>query len=116
MAKTLNEIIAAMPKERQKRIEQHAQELIEEHLALQEVRKAMAKTQKDVAKTLKISQDGVSRIEKRNDLYVSTLRNYIEALGGRLNIVAELPGHPAVTISEFSSPRKKTAAVKRKKK
>lgn len=115
MARTLDKVIASLPKEEQEAIAHRTQELVAEYLALQEVRKVMAKTQKEVAKKLKISQDGVSRIEKRNDLYVSTLRNYIEALGGRLRIVAELPGHPTINISEFSSPRKKNTGSQRKK-
>jgi DNA-binding XRE family transcriptional regulator len=102
MARTAREIIAGMPKERRKRIEKRSSELVDEYMALQELRKAMELTQKDVAKELGISQDGVSRIEKRSDVMLSTLRKYIEAVGGKLSLVVELPDHQPVKISNLS--------------
>ena len=59
-------------------------------------------TQKDVAKKLKISQDGVSRLEQRSDVMLSTLRKYVEAMGGSLNLVAQFPDRPPVEIAGFS--------------
>lgn len=102
MARTMDEVIASLPKERQKRIKKRSQELVDEYMALQEIRKARELTQKDVAKKLKISQDGVSRLEQRSDVMLSTLRKYVEAMGGSLNLVAKFPDRPPVNISGFS--------------
>jgi hypothetical protein len=56
-------------------------------------------TQVRLAKSLKTSQNQISRIEQRTDLLLSTLRSYVEALGGSLNLVAEFPDKPAVSIT-----------------
>ena len=102
MARTAREIISTLPQERQKRIKKHSQELVNEYAALQELRKAIDSTHRDVAEELKISQDDVSRLEKRSDIMLSTLRKYIEATGGKLSLVAQFPGHPPVEITAFS--------------
>ena len=102
MARTIDEVISSLPKEDQQTINMRSQELVEEYMALQELRKAMDLTQKDVAKKLHIAQDGVSRLEQRSDLMLSTLRKYIEAVGGKLNLVAEFPDRPPVEIIGFS--------------
>jgi len=102
MVRTMNEFIASLPKERQKRIRKRSKKLVEEYMALQEIRKARELTQKDVAKKLKISQDGVSRLEQRSDVMLSTLRKYVEAMGGSLNLVAQFPDRPPVEIAGFS--------------
>jgi hypothetical protein len=54
-----------------------------------------------MAKTLGISQDGVSRLEKRRDLLLSTLRKTVEAMGGNLSLVAEFPDRPPVLLSSL---------------
>ena len=102
MGRSFKDVITGLPQDEQEAIESQSKLLKKEYMALQEIRKAMSLTQKDVATKLDIGQDGVSRIEKRSDLMISTLRKYIEAMGGKLNIVAELPGRPPVYISEFS--------------
>ena len=102
MARTMNDFIASLPKERQKRIKKRSKELVEEYMVLQEIRKARELTQKDVAKKLNISQDGVSRLEQRTDVMLSTLRKYVEAMGGSLNLVARFPNRPPVEIGGFS--------------
>lgn len=102
MGRSFTEVIGALPQEEQDAIQTQSEQLITEYMALQEIRKAMNLTQKEVAEKLHIAQDGVSRLEKRSDLMISTLRKYIEAMGGQLNIVAQLPNRPPVYISEFS--------------
>jgi len=102
----MDDFIASLPKERQKRIKKRSKELVEEYLALQEIRKARELTQKDIAKKLKISQDGVSRLEQRTDVMLSTLRKYVEAMGGSLNLVAQFPDRPPVEIAGFSDATK----------
>jgi len=60
-------------------------------LALAELRESCGKTQTQVAQTLDVSQPSISQVEHKEDLYVSTLRDYVEALGGRLEITAVFP-------------------------
>ena len=102
MARTASEIIATLPKERQERIQHRSEELVQEYMALQELRKALTLTQTDVAEKLHISQDGVSRLEQRSDLLLSTLRKYIQAMGGELSIIARFPNHPPVELVGFA--------------
>jgi predicted transcriptional regulator len=61
-------------------------------IALDRMRKARNLTQQSVALELGIDQGAVSRIEKRADMYISTLRSYVEAVGGRLELHAVFPG------------------------
>ena len=73
-------------------------------------------TQARLSKKLKIGQEGVSRIEKRSDLYISTLRGYVEGLGGKLKLVVELPDRPPVILAGFgetAAARTTPAAKKR---
>jgi transcriptional regulator with XRE-family HTH domain len=67
-------------------------------MSLRELRHAVNKTQKTVARTLNMGQDGVSRLEKRSDLLLSTLRNYVEAVGGSLTLVAHFPDQAPIAI------------------
>ena len=76
--------------ERRRRVDDMKQELLAE-MPLHELRRARALTQRDMAKMLKVNQPAVSKLEQRADVYVSSLRSYIEAVGGKLKIVAEFP-------------------------
>jgi transcriptional regulator with XRE-family HTH domain len=85
-------------------------------MSLQELRQAVNKTQKTVARTLNMGQDGISRLEKRSDLLLSTLRNYIEAAGGRLTLVAQFPDKKPVAIGglgEIVTPEEKRKTKRR---
>ena len=64
-----------------------------EQMDLAEVRRAMKLSQEELGQTLQIGQGSVAKIEKRTDMYVSTLRRFIEAMGGELEIVARFPDH-----------------------
>jgi DNA-binding XRE family transcriptional regulator len=101
MAKTLDEVMASLPPARRAAIEKRAAVLIAEEMTLRQLRKAHGRTQKKLAAALKISQDGVSRLEKRSDLLLSTLRSYVEAMGGKLTLVAEFPGSKPVAVTGF---------------
>ncbi len=70
-------------------------------MTLRELRRARAMTQKAVGEALNVNQPAVARLERRADMHVSSLRAYIEALGGRLTIVAEFP-QGSVVITNFS--------------
>jgi transcriptional regulator with XRE-family HTH domain len=99
MATKLTDIMAQLPLKRQAKIEARAQELILENMTLQNMRKARKLTQESMAELLGIRQDSVSRLEKRADLLLSTLRSYVKAMGGDLKLVAEFPNRPSVIIS-----------------
>lgn len=112
MPVTLNEILNEMSPERRARIDELANEMREE-LNLREVRRLRKLTQARLSKKLKIGQEGVSRIEKRSDLYISTLRSYVEGVGGKLKLVVELPDRPPVILAGLGEG---AAAKKTKKK
>jgi transcriptional regulator with XRE-family HTH domain len=84
---------------RRKRVEARAAQLIAEEMTLQELRRARKLTQVRMAKELGISQDGISKLEKRSDLLLSTLRKTVEAMGGSLSLVAEFPDRNPVVLS-----------------
>ena len=86
--------------ERRRRIDEMKRELLAE-MPLHELRRARALTQRDMAKMLKVNQPAVSKLEQRADVYVSSLRSYIEAVGGKLKVVAEFP-EGEVAITNFS--------------
>lgn len=85
-----------------RRVKARASQLIAEEMTLRELRRARRLTQVRVAKNLGISQDSVSRIEKRTDLLLSTLRKTIEAMGGELSLVAKFPDCAPVILSTVS--------------
>jgi transcriptional regulator with XRE-family HTH domain len=100
--KNIDRIRKELSPRRRARIEKHAAELIAEEMTLRDLRRALDLTQERLAETLGIGQDGVSRLEKRSDLLISTLRSYIEAMGGRLELIAEFPERPPVVLSGFA--------------
>jgi transcriptional regulator with XRE-family HTH domain len=97
----------------QQSVKQRTAELIAEELTLREMRRARKLTQARLSKKLKIGQEGVSRIEKRTDLYISTLRSYVEGVGGKLKLVVELPDRPPVILSGLGEPQREKRAKKR---
>ncbi len=91
MATTLKVMMSRLPVERRKQVEARAQELIAREVTLRDLRKGRALTQERVADLLNIGQDGVSRLERRPDLLISTLRSYVNAMGGTLELIARFP-------------------------
>jgi DNA-binding XRE family transcriptional regulator len=76
--------------ERARRVAEHKRAILDA-LALAEAREQRNVTQKDIAEILGVTQANVSRIEREEDVYLSTLRKYVEALGGRLEVSAVFP-------------------------
>jgi len=97
--KTLDQKMKSISRARRKKVEARTAGLIAEEMTLQELRQARKLTQVRMAKVLGISQDGVSRLEKRSDLLLSTLRKSVEAMGGNLSLVAEFPDREPVVLS-----------------
>jgi transcriptional regulator with XRE-family HTH domain len=98
MGRTLSEVIASLPKERQQRIEEQFQQLRQEVESLKELRRATGKAQAEIAAALKIKQPSVSKIERQADMYISTLRSYVEAIGGELELTVRLPSRPPLRL------------------
>jgi transcriptional regulator with XRE-family HTH domain len=91
--------MAALPKDRQKRIEARAMELA----TLKDLRQAARQTQEQMAAALGVRQDTISRLEKRSDMLLSTLRHYVESMGGKLELVAKFPDRPPVVIDHIGA-------------
>jgi len=111
MPRTLNEVNGSLPKSERAKIEARAQGLIAEEMSLRKLRKVVGKTQAAVAKRLKVGQDAVSKVEARSDMYISTLRSLLKAMGAELELIARFPDRPPVRLEEFgtAAPRRKRA-------
>jgi len=101
MARKLDDLMAAMPVKRRAKINDRAMELA----TLKDLRKAAEQTQEELAAALGVGQDTISRLEKRSDMLLSTLRHYVESMGGRLELVAQFPNRPPVVINHLGVER-----------
>ncbi len=99
MATNVDEKIKKLSPAQRRKVEARAAELIAEEMTLRELRHARKLTQVRVAKKLGITQDSVSRLEKRSDLLLCTLRKTVEAMGGNLSLVAQFPDRAPVVLS-----------------
>ncbi len=101
--------IAQLNRNQRRKVESRAAELIAEEMSLRDLRKARKLTQVRIAKALGVTQDSVSRLEKRSDLLLSTLRKTVKAMGGDVRIVAEFRDRAPVVLSDLpqdAPPRK----------
>lgn len=103
MMKNLDRIRKQLTPVRSRKIAARAATLIAEEKSLQELRQAHKLTQKRMAEVLGVGQDSVSRLEQRSDLLISTLRGYVEAMGGRLSLVAEFPNQEPVVLTGIAA-------------
>ena len=103
MAVSLDEFIGSLPQDEQAAIAMRADELRAEVATLKELRALSGKAQTEVARTLGIKQPSVSKIERQADLYLSTLRSYVEAIGGELELVVKLPDRAPVRLDTLSA-------------
>jgi len=108
MAKKFSELRSRMSPESQARAEAQAQTMLAE-MPLNELRLARGLSQKMLAEVLHVQQPSIAKLEKRTDMYLSTLRSHIEAMGGQLEVVARFPDG-AVKISNFSDLESNTTA------
>lgn len=100
MAKKFAELRAKMSPEARSKAEEKANAMLAE-MPLNELRQARGLSQKMLAEVLHVQQPAIAKIEKRTDMYISTLRSHIEAMGGQLEVVAKFPDG-VVKISNFS--------------
>ena len=112
MAKRLDDVMAVLPAKRRTNIVRRAQELA----SLKDLRQAVAQTQEDLASALGVGQDSISRLEQRSDMLLSTLRRYVESMGGTLELVAQFPNRPPVVIDHLGVVGAKGRGAKSKRK
>ncbi|MEZ5646987.1 MAG: XRE family transcriptional regulator [Burkholderiaceae bacterium] len=107
MSTTLKSIIEEFSAEDQKFIQSKASVLAEEMVrhadSLAEVRTALVKTQDEVARVLNVKQNAVAQLEKRSDLLLSTLRKYVEAMGGELAVAVRTGAGTVIMLDSLSS-------------
>lgn len=105
MAKKFKQLTDKMSPKARMAAEVKTQALLSK-MALSELREAMEYTQSEIADTMELQQPAVSKIEKNTDMYISTLRRYIESMGGELEIKATFGDGEAVRINQFECARK----------
>ena len=99
MAKQFRNLRNEMSQERRDKIEKMTKDMLAE-MPMHELRRARQLSQEQLADVLDIKQGSVSKLERRTDLYISTLRRYIEAMGGELTLQARFP-EGSVTITHL---------------
>ena len=103
MPNTLDDKMKKLSAARRKKVEDRAAQLISQEMSLRDLRKARSLTQARIAEILKTSQDRVSRLEKRTDLLISTLRRYVIAMESNLSLVAEFPDREPVILAGLAT-------------
>jgi hypothetical protein len=112
MGRNLNQVIADLPPDRRARIDARYREMKHEVEGLRALREVAGKAQADIAAALNIKQPSVSKIEKQTDMYLSTLRGYVEAIGGELDLVVRLPKRPAFRLQHLGDAFKPTVGAR----
>ena len=112
MGRRLDEVVAALPAARRAQIEARFEELKAEVEGLGDLRRAAGKAQAEIASVLKIKQPSVSKIEKQADMYLSTLRSYVEAVGGQLDLIVRFPSRAPLRIERLGDVAAPAAPVR----
>lgn len=113
MTTSLKDIMKGLQPDRQERIATEADRLHTEYLTLQDLRKAKELTQTNLAETLGIRQATVAQMEKRSDLMISTLRSYVEAMGGSLSLIVEFPDRKPVVLDGLGDTEQLSGKLKK---
>jgi len=111
MSKPFKNLISPMPPQRQRRVQMKT-ELLKNAMALQELRQALDLTQDELANSLEMKQSAISKFESQSDIYISTLRKILFAMGADLKIIAKFP-EGEVLINQFDEIRRDTAEPKK---
>lgn len=99
MGRDREALLAALPAERRRKIEARTQELLVEVDGLKALRRLAKRSQEEIATNLGVKQPSVHKIERQTDLYLSTLRRFVEAAGGTLELRVELPGQGVLSLT-----------------
>lgn len=97
--RTLDELMAELSPEQRARVEARTAQLRAEIEGLKALRKLAARSQEQIARSLGVTQPAIVKIERQTDLYLSTLRRFVEAAGGTLELRVELPGTGPFTLT-----------------
>jgi transcriptional regulator with XRE-family HTH domain len=100
MGRRLKDVLQSLPEGRRQRIMSRGQELVAEMLALRQLRQRLSVSQREMAERLEVSQPAISQLEQQRDIQLSTLRNYVAALGGELEIIVRLPGQLPIVLQQ----------------
>ena len=115
MSTTLRSIIEEFSPDDQKFIQSKArllaQEMVRHADSLAEVRSALLKTQNEVARVLNVKQNAIAQLEKRSDLLLSTLRKYVEAMGGELAVSVKTGQGTVIVLDSLSSLAKQPGPI-----
>jgi DNA-binding XRE family transcriptional regulator len=105
MGRSIDNVIAGLSKARRERIEAKsarlARDMIEHADSLGDIRKAMSKTQTEIARELGVGQVAVAQLEKRSDLLLSTLQRYVRAAGATLSLVVHTKQGEEIVLGNF---------------
>jgi DNA-binding XRE family transcriptional regulator len=112
MTVSYEEVFKEFSAEDQQWIKRRTEELIAEEMSLRELRLHRKLTQARLAKKLKIGQEGVSRIERRSDMNISTLNSFVKAVGATLRIEARFPDQPPIVLMDQGKARGRKKAKK----
>lgn len=102
MATNWRDYLSTLPEDQQKEIADLGAKLIRREASLRKLREARERSQAEIAQKLGVNQAAVSKMERRADMYISTLRKLIEAMGGELDIIARFPDQSKVRITQFN--------------
>ena len=93
MSISIDKVIASLSSEEQERLKVETAARVGHYKELLEFRRQLGLTQNDVADRMRVTQESISRLERRKDMHISTLKRYVEALGGQLEIHVTFPEH-----------------------
>jgi DNA-binding XRE family transcriptional regulator len=99
MGRSRAELIGGLPADRRAKVEARTRELIDEVEGLKALRRLLARSQAEIAAALGVRQPSVHKMERQADLYLSTLRRFVEAAGGSLELRVEVPGRGVVRLT-----------------
>jgi hypothetical protein len=96
-------VIAALPNAHREGIDERFRELKHEVESLGELRRVTGKAQAEIASTLRIKQPSVSKLQRQTDMYLSTLKSYVEAIEGPLDLIVSLPSRSPLHIEHLGN-------------
>jgi DNA-binding XRE family transcriptional regulator len=97
---TLSEELNKLPKERQELIEARTSQIRLEEITLQHLREKLGLSQSELAERLEVQQPAISKLERRQNLELNTLRAVVNALGGTIEIIVRIPNKEPILLSD----------------
>ena len=98
---TLAEELDALPQERQKSIEARADQIRLEEITLRHLREKLGLSQSELAQRMDVQQPAISKLERRQNLELNTLRSVVTALGGTIEIIVRIPNREPILLSDY---------------